>query len=79
MTEAHDQASSQDVHVPHEADVDRAIDAQLARTSNQAAIPDLESPSVGYVQAEAVAARDKINLILKVLRDSDLIPTAEIV
>jgi hypothetical protein len=65
-----------DVHVPHEPAVDDAVDDQLARTSDHAVIADLASPSVGYVQAEAVAARDKINEILDVLRDAGLIPTA---
>ncbi len=66
--------ASHDTHVPHEAAVDAAIDDQLARTSTHAAIPDLASPSASYVQAEAVAARNKINEILAVLRDAQLIP-----
>jgi hypothetical protein len=66
----------EDENVPHEANVADAIDDQMARTSSQAAIPDLASPGSSYVQAEAVAARDKINLILKVLRDAELIPSS---
>jgi len=52
------------------------VDAQLAATSDHAAIADLASPGGSYVQAEAVAARDKINEILDVLRDAGLIPSA---
>ena len=63
-----------DVNVPHEQAHAAATDAQMARTSDHAAIPDLASPSATYVQAEAVAARDKINEILDVLRDAQLIP-----
>ena len=68
--------ASQDANVPHEANVDRAVDDQLARTSDHAAIADLASPGASYVQAEAVAARNKINEILDVLRDAGLIPSA---
>jgi len=63
-----------DENVPHEAQHAKATDAQMARTSDHAAIPDLASPSATYVQAEAVAARNKINEILDVLRDAELIP-----
>jgi hypothetical protein len=63
-----------DEHVPHEEAHAAATDAQMARTSDHAAIPDLASPSATYVQAEAVAARNKINEILDVLRDAELIP-----
>jgi hypothetical protein len=65
-----------DENVPHEAKVADAIDDHMARTSNNAAIPDLASPGASYVQAEAVAARDKINLILEVLREAELIPSS---
>ena len=68
--------SIQDENVPHEAEHALATDAQLARTSDHAAIADLASPGAAYVQAEAVAARDKINEILDVLRDAQLIPLA---
>lgn len=63
-----------DENVPHEQAHADATDAQMARTSDHAAIPDLASPGASYVQAEAVAARDKINEILDVLRDAELIP-----
>lgn len=65
----------QDTNVPHEAKVDDAVDAQMRRTSSQGTIADLAAPGSTYAEAEAVAARDKINLILKVLRDAELIPT----
>jgi hypothetical protein len=65
-----------DVNVPHESHVDEAIDDQMARTSDHAAIGDVASPSSGYVQAEAVAARNAINAILAVLRDAELIPSS---
>ena len=62
--------------VPHQDDTEELIDAQLVATSDHAAIPDLASPGASYVQAEAVAARNKINEILDVLRDAGLIPSA---
>ena len=66
----------EDRHVPHEAAHAEATDDQLARTSDHAAIADLAAPSAIYVEAEALAARDKINEILDVLRDAELIPTS---
>jgi len=68
--------SIQDEHVPHEQEVSEAVDSQMSRTSDHAVIADLASPGATYVQAEAVAARNKINEILDVLRDAQLIPTA---
>ena len=62
--------------VPHQDEVEGVVDSQLAATSDHAAIADLASPGASYVQAEAVAARDKINEILDVLRDAGLIPTS---
>lgn len=62
--------------VPHQDDVEGVVDQQLKDTSDHAAIADLASPGASYVQAEAVAARDKINEILDVLRDAGLIPSA---
>jgi len=70
MSELHDE------NIPHEQAHADATDAQMRRTSDHAAIPDLASPSASYVQAEAVAARNKINEILDVLRDAELIPAA---
>jgi len=63
-----------DENVPHEAAHAKATDAQMARTSDHAAIPDLAPPSATYVQAEQVAQTNKINEILDVLRDAELIP-----
>lgn len=60
----------------HQDAVEEVVDDQLERTSDHAAIADLASPGASYVQAEAVAARDKINEILDVLRDAGLIPSA---
>lgn len=51
------------------------VDDQLVATSDHAAIADLAAPSNAYVEAEALAARGKINEILDVLRDANLIPT----
>ena len=63
-----------DTHIPHEAAHVEAIDAQMERTSDHAAIADLAAPSAAYVEAEALAARNKINEILDVLRDAGLVP-----
>lgn len=52
------------------------VDAQLAATSDHAAIADLAAPSAAYVEAEAIAMTGKINEILDVLRDAGLIPAA---
>lgn len=68
--------ATRDTNVPQEAKVDAAVDAQLARTSDHAFIADLASPSASYVQAEAVAARNKINEILDVLKDAGLMPAS---
>lgn len=63
-----------DEHVPHEAAHAAATDAQMARTSDHAAIADLPAPGATYSQAEAAATRNAINEILDVLRDAELIP-----
>lgn len=52
------------------------VDAQMAATSDHAAISDLAAPSATYVEAEALAARNAINEILDVLRDAGLIPAS---
>jgi hypothetical protein len=57
-----------DSHVPHEGQVDEAIDSQMRRTSSHAAIADVTataitdaaSPGSSYVQAEVVALRTEI-------------------
>lgn len=71
-----DYSGVEDTHVPHEAEVDEAIDEQMKRTSTHAAIANPGSPSSSYVQAEAVAVRDALVDILEVLRDAGLIPTS---
>jgi len=70
------EVAGHDEHVPHEAQVDAAIDDQLERTSTHAAIADPGSPSASYTQAEAVATNDAVKGILAVLRDAGLIPTS---
>lgn len=79
MSEQHDSDKilhQDDVEEVIEENVAENIETNLAATSDHAAIADLASPSGTYVQAEAVAARDKINEILDVLRDAGLIPSA---
>jgi transcription elongation GreA/GreB family factor len=50
-------------------------DAYMRRTSDHAAVADLPSAaSASYVQAEQTAQNTKINEILDVLRDAELIP-----
>lgn len=71
-----DYSGVEDTHVPHEGEVDEAIDAQMERTSTHAAIANPDSPGAGYVQAEAVAVRNAVVDILEVLRDAGLIPAA---
>lgn len=63
-----DYSNVQDVNVPHEAEVAEAIDAQMRRTSDNAAIPAVtataidDAPEVGgtYAQAEVNAVRDQL-------------------
>lgn len=57
-------------------ELDENLETKLAATSDHAAIADLAAPSATYVEAEALAARGKINEILDVLRDSGLIPSS---
>lgn len=71
-----DYSDVDDTHVPHEKDVDAAIDAQMERTSTHAAIANPASPGGTYAQAEAVAVRDALVSVLEVLRDAGLIPTS---
>lgn len=69
--------ASHDEHVPHEAEVDAAVDDQLARTSSQAAIAnvtataisDAASPGASYVQAEEVAIRTEVVALNARLQD----------
>lgn len=60
--------------VPHQDEQEELIGEQLELASDHAAIADLAAPSAAYVEAEALAARNKINEILDVLRDAGLVP-----
>lgn len=64
-----------DESILHQDDVEQVIDDTIEAGigENQAAIADLASPGATYVQAEAVAARNKINAILVVLRNAGII------
>lgn len=66
-----------DTHVPHEAGVVAAVDAQLKRTSTQAHIPNA-AVAVGAnpTKAEYDALVGKFNLVLGVLRDAELLPSS---
>lgn len=71
-----DYSSVQDTHVPHEAEVAEAIDDQMERTSDHAAVADVAvlvaqttiepvaSASAAYVEAEADAAVAAINFLI---------------
>lgn len=67
-----------DETILHQDAVEDVVDAQVEAGigANQAAIADLASPGASYVQAEAVAARNKINAILVVLRTAGIIDAA---
>ncbi len=63
-----DYSHVQDSHVPHEREVAEAVDAQMERTSDNAAIaavtataiPDAAAAGSSYVQAEVNAIRDEV-------------------
>ncbi len=63
-----DYSGVSDTNVPHEAEVDAAIDEQMERTSTHAAIADVTataitdaaSPGSSYNQAEVVALRTEL-------------------
>lgn len=63
-----DYSNVQDVNVPHEGEVAEAVDAQMARTSDNAAIaavtataiPDAAEAGGTYAQAEVNAIRDEV-------------------
>lgn len=71
-----DYSNVQDVHVPHEAEVAEAIDAQMARTSSEAHVADVAvltpaatitpvaSAGSTYSEAEADAAVTAINALI---------------
>lgn len=63
-----------DQNIPHEQGVDDAVDAQMRRTSSQAAIPNAAVSVAAPTKAEFDALVGKFNLVLGVLRDAELIP-----
>lgn len=76
MTNPGEEHASRDTHVHREAQVDKAIDDQLGRTSDHAAIADAAAVGSSYSQTEVNVLRTKINEILDVLRDAGLIPSS---
>lgn len=66
-----------DKHVPHEAQVDEAVDDQMQRTSSQAHIPNaVVAAGANPTKAEYDALVAKFNLVLGVLRDAELLPSS---
>jgi hypothetical protein len=67
-----------DEDILHQDDVEQVIDEVIEAGigENQSAIADLAAPSPTYVEAESLAARNKINAILGVLRNAGIIDTA---
>jgi hypothetical protein len=68
-----------DTNIPHEAEHAEAVDDQLARTSDQAALVDIAAIAGGEppTEAEFNALVTRVNVLTQVLRDAELIPTAE--
>lgn len=67
----------EDVNIPHEQGVDDAVDAQLRRTSSQAHIPNaVVAAGANPTKAEYDALVGKVNLVLGVLRDAELLPSS---
>lgn len=68
----------------HQDEVEEVIDAEVTEViedniedlSSQGVIANLAAPSATYQEAEALASRDKLNLVLQVLRDMGAIPSA---
>lgn len=65
-----------DQFVPHEAQVDKAILAELARVSQVPALPNIGNSAAAPTQAEHNALVASHNQVLQVLRDAKLIPAA---
>jgi len=66
-----------DDNVPHEAAHASATDAQLRRTSTQVHIPNaVVAVGAAPTKAEHDAVVGKLNLVLGVLRDAELIPSS---
>jgi hypothetical protein len=70
------ESATHDENVPHEANVDAAVDDQLVRTSDEPFIAAAASPGATYVQAEAVAVRNVANACRQVLIDAGLMPAS---
>lgn len=65
----------EDTNVPHEAAVDAAVDAQMRRTSTHAAITDATASVAVPTKVEFDAVVTRLNAVLAVLRDAELIPS----
>lgn len=65
-----------DTHIPHEAEAGQATDAHLRRTSSAAHIPNAAASVAAPTKAEFDAVVGKLNQVLGVLRDAELIPSA---
>lgn len=65
-----------DENVPHEDQAAKATDAQLRRTSAQVHIPNAVASVAAPTKAEFDAVVAKLNLVLGVLRDAELIPSS---
>jgi len=66
----------EDEHVPHESDHAAATDAQLRRTSTQVHIPNAVVAAAAPTMGEFNAVVAKLNLVLGILRDAELIPSS---
>lgn len=67
----------EDTNVPHEQGVADAVDDQLKRTSSQAAIANAAvAAGANPTKAEYDTVVAKLNSVLGVLRDAELIPAA---
>lgn len=65
-----------DENVPHEKEHASATDAHMRRTSMAAHIPDAVPSVAAPTKAEHDAVVGKVNAILGVLRDAELIPSS---
>lgn len=66
-----------DQFVPNEGQVDKAVDAQLRRTSTQVHIPNAAvAAGANPTKAEYDALVGKFNLVLGILRDAELVPSS---
>lgn len=66
-----------DENVPHEANVDDAVDAQMRRGSTQAHIADAAvAAGANPTKAEYDALVGKFNLVLHALQDVEILPSS---